>query len=863
MELLERDKYLGELEHSFNRLSDGSGLVVLISGEAGIGKTSLVESFVQTVEERATILWGTCDALFTPRPLGPLYDIASQLKNGLLNLLNSQASRPVIFSKFLENLQSKQKPNIVIIEDVHWADESTLDLIKYLGRRANRTTSLFIITFRDDEISSEHPLRFVLGDISSQNLIKINLPLLTEKTVNDLAETHRLKNLYVITGGNPFLITELLNNKNEGVPSTIKDSILTRISRLSNNAKELIQLVSIVPTKTEKWLIDGIVNFNTKILEECLNSGLVELEEEAISFRHELSRVAVEESLSESKRQLLNEKFLQVLLKQKDIDNYLARIIHHAARALNKEAIINYAPYAAKQASILGSHSLAAEHYKNALRFVDRLPVQKQITLYEGRSCECYLTGQVEEGIKACEAVIDILKLHSNPFREGENYRRLARLLWYAGQDFKSEECLYKAIKLLEKETPSKELAMTYSNLSQLYMCRANLNLTIKWAKKAEELSKTLNDLEIKVHALNNIGTGKMMAGNRSGETYLKESLNLSIKNNYHEHASRAYDNLGIVYVWERNLQNSLMYFSEGLDYCNDKDIDTLGLCIVGGQTKTKLHLGNWDNAIESASIVLKQGNVPLMNRIIPLYIVGIIRTRRNDPGAANKIKELNSLGSNCEEVVEMIVPIKAALAESFWLNNNLGQVIDEVELIYNKIKNRQNPFAVGELAYWLWKGNNLKHIPKNIAKPFLLQIKGDWKSAAKLWEELQCPYEQALALSEGNEQSMKRAVEIFDRLGASATSQLIKQKMRESGIKNVPKGPRKSTKRNPSGLTSRQLEVLSLVGEGLSNIEIGKKLFISQKTVDHHISAILSKLNIHSRYEAATYFHSNLAVIK
>ena len=541
MELLERDKYLGELEHSFNRLSDGSGLVVLISGEAGIGKTSLVESFVQTVEERATILWGTCDALFTPRPLGPLYDIASQLKNGLLN---SQASRPVIFSKFLENLQSKQKPNIVIIEDVHWADESTLDLIKYLGRRANRTNSLFIIAFREDEISSEHPLRFVLGDISSQNLIKINLPLLTEKTVNDLAETHRLKNLYVITGGNPFLITELLNNKNEGVPSTIKDSILTRISRLSNNAKELIQLVSIVPTKTEKWLIDGIVNFNTKILEECLNSGLVELEEEAISFRHELSRVAVEESLSESKRQLLNEKFLQVLLKQKDIDNYLARIIHHAARALNKEAIINYAPYAAKQASNLGSHSLAAEHYKNALRFVDRLPVQKQITLYEGRSYECYLTGQVEEGIKACEAVIDILKLHSNPFREGENYRRLARLLWYAGQDFKSEECLYKAIKLLEKETPSKELAMTYSNLSQLYMCRANLNLTIKWAKKAEELSKTLNDLEIKVHALNNIGTGKMMAGNRSGETYLKESLNLSIKNNYHDMP------LGLMTIW-------------------------------------------------------------------------------------------------------------------------------------------------------------------------------------------------------------------------------------------------------------------------------------------------------------------------
>jgi DNA-binding CsgD family transcriptional regulator len=204
---------------------------------------------------------------------------------------------------------------------------------------------------------------------------------------------------------------------------------------------------------------------------------------------------------------------------------------------------------------------------------------------------------------------------------------------------------------------------------------------------------------------------------------------------------------------------------------------------------------------------------------------------------------------------VEKIVSIVAAKAEYLWLQNKLFDFANELIPIHMKVLKSKNPWAIGEIAYWLWKAI---HLPEIIAKPYLLQIQGEWQSAAKLWEELQCPYEQALALSEGDEESMKRAIEIFDRLGASATSQLIKQKMRESGIRSIPKGPRKRTRENPAGLTSRQLEVLNLLGKGLSNNEIGNKLFISPKTVDHHISAIFSKLNIHSRFEAAAFVHSN-----
>ncbi len=234
-----------------------------------------------------------------------------------------------------------------------------------------------------------------------------------------------------------------------------------------------------------------------------------------------------------------------------------------------------------------------------------------------------------------------------------------------------------------------------------------------------------------------------------------------------------------------------------------------------------------------------------------------IIRLRRGDPGAMNALNELNSLGVNIGERVEWIVPIKSTRAEAFWMENKPEKIIEEIEPVYNKIKGRYNQWAIGELAYWLWKANHLIEIPERIAKPYLLQIKGEWKAAAELWKELQCPFEQAMALSEGNEKSMKEAIEILDQLGASATSQLIKQKMRESGIRSIPKGPRKSTRQNPAGLTARQLEILDLLGKGLSNSEISSRLYISPKTVDHHVSAILSKLNIHSRFEAAVYMQS------
>jgi len=858
MRLLERDQFISDLSSLFEKVQTENGIVVAISGEAGIGKTSLVEAFTTMVGDQNKILWGSCDDLFTPRPLAPLYDIASQLNNKIIDQLDSGIPRPSIFSILLKEIQNNES-NIIVIEDVHWADESTFDFIKFLGRRINKCKSLLIITYRDDEIKSDHPLKLALSSIQANYLKRIKLTPLSKSAVNSLAaKSGRVDSLlYEMTGGNPLLVTEVLLNDQVETPATIKELFTSKLKRLSDDGIMSVELLSVIPGKVEKWLVRKLIN-ELNILDEILEFGLLKIEGNSYIFRHELARMAIEESLSESKRIKLNSQVLNALIEQKNIDHFLARIVHHASKAQLSESIIKYAPLAATQASKLGAHNHAVKHYQIALQYDNQISVEQKLKLLEGLSYECFLVGRVNDAISASEEALLILKQYPDVNREGEIYRRLSRIFWYDCQDEKGEEYLNKAIQIFEQLPPGRSLAMAYSNKSQTYSIREDSVSTIHWGGKALALARELNDKEVEAHALNNIGCAKLTAENKSGESDLLRSLEISIENDFFEHATRAYVNLGSINLQLRNLQAADKYFSKGLEYGNEKNIYVFSLCMAGHYAKTKLHFGLWDESVELANYVLKQKSAPPGNTVMPLNVLAIIRMRRNDPGALKLINETMKMALSMGEM-EKIVSISASKAELFWLQNKLADFTDELNSIYFKVLKSNNPWAIGEIAYWLWKADRLIEIPEIIAKPYLLQIQGKWEEASNLWGELLCPYEQALALSEGDEDAMKKSIEIFEKLGASATVQLIKQKMRESGIRSIPKGPRQTTRENFAGLTARQLEVLKLVASGMSNIQIADNLYISSKTVDHHISAIFSKLNIHSRIEAAVFLHSNV----
>jgi len=862
MKLLERDQCISDLNTLFEKVKNGNGVFVSVSGEAGIGKTSLVKFFTDQIENNYKVYWGICDDLYTPRPLAPLYDIAYQLNGNLITQLDSGIPRPSIFSNFLNEIQNNE-PNIIVIEDIHWADESTLDLLKFLGRRINKLKTLLIFTYRDDEIKSDHPLKLALSTFQSSSIKRIKLNPLSENAVNTLALNYGKNDseLYAKTSGNPLLVTEVLLNDQTETPVTIKELFTSKLNRLSSDGKQVVELISVIPGKAEKWLVQKLVKDIT-LIDEILELGILKSESDFFLFKHELARMAIEESLPESKRIGFNSIVLDVLIHEQNNEQFLSRIIHHASKALNKEAIIKFAPSAAKQASKLGAHREAVKIYNIIFEYSDFLSAKQKLDLLEGVSYECFLTGQVKEAIKSSEEALKVLKEYPDPEREGELYRRLSRILWYDCQDIIGEEYLNAAIKIFEELTPGRNLAMAYSNKSQTYAIREEYDAAIEWGTKALELARKLNDKEVEAHALNNIGCCKMLDDEISGENDLIKSLEISAENDFYEHATRAYVNLGSIHLQQRNLIAADKYFYKGLEYGNEKDIYVFSLCMAGHYAKTKMHFGLWDESIELANSVLKEKSAPPGNTVMPLNVLAVIRARRNDPGALRLLNEAEVMAFNMGEM-EKIVSIMAAKAEYFWLQNNLEIFADELYSIYLKVLKSNNIWAIGEMAYWIWKAGKSKEVPQQIAKPYFLQIQGNWREAAELWKELKCPYEEALALSEGDEKAMKKAIEIFEKLGASATVQLIKHKMRESGIKGVPKGPRQSTKENFAGLTSRQLEVLKLVANGMSNSEIADNLYISAKTVDHHISAIYSKLNIHSRIEAASVLNSNFAFQK
>src|SRR5512140_1607570 len=220
MQLLERAAQLQALTSALSQVTGGAGCVALVYGEAGIGKTSLVEQFVKAKTPEWRALAGSCDQLFTPRPLDPLRDIALQIDGDLLSQLDRVTRRGALFAACLTELKSQ--PTILVIENIHWADEATLDLLKYLGRRIQQTTCLMILTYRDDELGTEHPLRLLLGDLASSPTIhRISVPPLSLGGVCELAKNQNVdaQNLYRLTNGNPFFVTEILAGVG-GIPLT-------------------------------------------------------------------------------------------------------------------------------------------------------------------------------------------------------------------------------------------------------------------------------------------------------------------------------------------------------------------------------------------------------------------------------------------------------------------------------------------------------------------------------------------------------------------------------------------------------------------------------------------------------------------
>jgi DNA-binding CsgD family transcriptional regulator len=393
---------------------------------------------------------------------------------------------------------------------------------------------------------------------------------------------------------------------------------------------------------------------------------------------------------------------------------------------------------------------------------------------------------------------------------------------------------------------------MAYSNMAQLRMLASDQPAASAWGERAIELAERLGETEIVVHALNNVGAAELEQGMAGGRAKLERSLKLALEADLEEHVARAYTNLGAGSVAVGRYERGDPYLDAGIAYCAEHDLDAWLVYMTGWRSRSELDHGRWDAAAASATVVLERGDIAIPSRITALAVVGSLRARRGDPDPWAALNEALELASSTGEV-QRVALVAGARAEARWLAGENEEIAGETDAALALVLQHGHRWLTGGLCVWRRRAGIVDEIaPDAAAEPFRLELEGTLEAAAAGWTAIGCPYEAALALAHaGADGAQRRGLAELQRLGAHGAARRVARTMRERGVRDVRRGPRAATRENPARLTARELEVLALVAEGLRNAEIAGRLFVSERTVGHHVSAILRKLDVGTRSQA------------
>jgi DNA-binding CsgD family transcriptional regulator/tetratricopeptide (TPR) repeat protein len=846
VELLERDDALAALLRAREEAALGRGRVALVTGEPGIGKTSLVTQFVRDLEPGARVLLGSCDDLTIPRPLGPLRDLVGYVSSPLERALADGAATHELQRFLLEELELRPRPTVLVLEDVHWADDATLDAITVLGRRIASLPALVVLTFRGGEVPPAHPLRTAVGALRADDAVYVDLAPLSEVAVATLAGGADADAVYAATGGNPFYVTELIAARTAAeLPPSVANAVLGRASRLDESSRRLVELVSIVPGRMATSLLDETMPEWPAAAEEPERRQLLDVEPRYIRFRHELAREAIRSSIPVATRRRLHAEILAALLAAHADP---ADIVHHAEAAGDEDVVADYALVAARQAAALESNREAYSHYRRAADFVGRLDPSEQAKLLEELAWAAYAFGRLGTAFPSLERAIAAYRELGDDEAVGRCTRCLSRFHWFAGDGVAARRTARDAIAILEPLGPSVELARAYSGLSQLAMLAESTGDALAWGERALELAVALRDESTRAHALTNLGTTRMLLDRSDIATLLDAHRVADAAGDGHE-ATRALANLSFNLLTFVQPAESRRRAEAALEYAEAHEVHTIASYLAAAIGWLRLRAGEWEDAEHIARCEVDRGID--VAQLLAKTVLAELAVRRGDLDATDRLNDLAAQAGRADEL-QRVVPV-FELATEWALTSGPPVAAGPLAGVVAELRTEQPVVGWGaRAAAWAAVDGVAVEVGGDVSEPHAAMLQRDWRGAADAFGAVGWDYDRALMLSLlDDEESLGEAIGIARGLGAEPLTRRVARRLRDLGL-SVPHGPRESTRANPAGLTARQLEVLELLAGGLTNAEIADRLVVSPRTAEHHVAAVLTKLGATTRRDAA-----------
>jgi DNA-binding CsgD family transcriptional regulator len=847
-QLLEREAEVEKLTSIAERVRGGRGAVVLVRGEAGIGKTSLLRA----LRDRAGLPFyvGRCEPLSVPEPLGPLHELVAVA--GAPGALESVGGDRRSLARFLQAALTSGGPAIAAVEDAHWADPATLDVVRLMARRAEDVPLGLVVTLRDDELAANEPLAVLVGDLATDpEIVRIALAALSEDAVRELAGNGGadVNAIVRVTGGNPFLVVEMIA-AGEAVPVSVRDATLARVARLGPEAKGVVDVAAVVGQRVPPGMLDELVPGHEGAVEEAVARGVLTDDGVTFGFRHELTRQAIEQALSARRRAALHGVVARILAREGGGDH--ARIAHHAEAAGLGELASRHAVLAAGEAERVGALLEAGLQLDRALRMGAALPAHVRIDLLIRYARNMNFAGRrLEEALGAAEQAVLLADAANDRVAGGRARSVMSAALWSLDRLQDARTAAADAVSLLDGAGDVDESARAHAALVRIEAIAFDPARAIEHGPAALAAAAAAGLDEARIDTLISVALAHGHRGDPGAIGMLEEARSEAQQVGTAIQVIRAHVNAVSVASDAREAAYADRVVSDALRLFADFETAIPRQYLLVVHARTLLDRGRYSDALSRVQEGRGDWHGGL---VIADAIEALVHARRGEREPRVQLEaalaQLDGVPPGWRHLF-----LHAALAEVAWLEGDLARGREHARA------GLAAPFAVqlsrpaGDALLWAARcgepaTRDADAVP--LPEPVRLELAGDWRAAVSAWDAVEAPYEAALAALPGDERAARAAIATLKRLGASAAARAFARERERRGGTAL-RGPRTSTLANAAGLTRREQEVLSVLAGGATNLEIAAALHLSDRTVAHHVSAILSKLGAPTRTAAVS----------